>query len=453
MPQKKVMRLSSNRITEIREHRRNQAKAGSCPLQDSIAGPSKGGDQHARKLARHLLDTTCANPRNGSLCRAPGRTKPIAHNPNARGHSLSSASDKAAIEIRGVSRIYGTGRDKVIALDGIFLDIMENEFFTLLGPSGCGKTTLLRLIAGFDFPTTGGILLHGEDIAPLPPFKRPVNTVFQSYALFPHMTVADNIGFGLKMLGKPKAEVEARVAEMLDLVHMTEMRDRQVSQISGGQQQRVALARALAPKPKVLLLDEPLSALDYKLRKEMQIELKRVQAETGITFIFVTHDQEEALTMSDRIAVISAGSLRQVGSPWDIYDRPAERFVADFIGESNFLEVEVASVAGDRASVRLRSGQEIPATFPEGTTPKDKVTIVIRPEHAEIVDPTDEAALKGIIESVVYLGTDTNITVRLEGGSLFTVRQQNSRSGSCGRAEGQSVGILNSDDVAQILKD
>ena len=366
---------------------------------------------------------------------------------------MTSASDKAAIEIRGVSRIYGTGQDKVTALDGIFLKIKENEFFTLLGPSGCGKTTLLRLIAGFDFPTKGEILLHGEDIAPLPPFKRPVNTVFQSYALFPHMTVADNIGFGLKMLGKPKAETEARVAEMLELVHMTKMRDRQVSQISGGQQQRVALARALAPKPKVLLLDEPLSALDYKLRKEMQIELKRVQAETGITFIFVTHDQEEALTMSDRIAVMSMGSLRQVGSPWDIYDRPAERFVADFIGETNFLEVEVASVQGDRASVRLRSGQEIPATFPENTTPSGKVTIVIRPEHASIVEPTEAATLKGTVESVVYLGTDTNINVRLEGGSLFSVRQQNSRSGSCGVTEGQRVGILVSDDVAQILRD
>ncbi|MBU0738088.1 MAG: ABC transporter ATP-binding protein [Alphaproteobacteria bacterium] len=366
---------------------------------------------------------------------------------------MSSASDKAAIEIRGVSRIYGTGPDKVKALDGIFLKIRENEFFTLLGPSGCGKTTLLRLIAGFDFPTTGEILLHGEDIAPLPPFRRPVNTVFQSYALFPHMTVADNIGFGLKMLGKPAAEIKARVDEMLELVHMTQMRDRQVSQISGGQQQRVALARALAPKPKVLLLDEPLSALDYKLRKEMQIELKRVQAETGITFIFVTHDQEEALTMSDRIAVMSMGSLRQVGSPWDIYDRPAERFVADFIGETNFLEVEVASVQGDRASVRLRSGREIPATFPENTTPTGKVTIVIRPEHAAIVDATDEATLQGSIESVVYLGTDTNINVRLEGGSLFTVRQQNSRSGSCGLVEGQHVGIMVSHDVAQILRD
>ncbi|HCL65616.1 MAG TPA: spermidine/putrescine ABC transporter ATP-binding protein [Rhizobium sp.] len=366
---------------------------------------------------------------------------------------MTANSDRAAIEVRDVSRIYGYGGGQVTALGGVFLTIRENEFFTLLGPSGCGKTTLLRLIAGFDFPTAGEILLHGEDIAPLPPFKRPVNTVFQSYALFPHMTVAENIGFGLKMLGRPADEVKARVAEMLELVHMTAMRDRQVSQISGGQQQRVALARALAPKPKVLLLDEPLSALDYKLRKEMQIELKRVQAETGITFIFVTHDQEEALTMSDRIAVMSSGSVRQVGSPWEIYDRPAERFVANFIGETNFLEVEVASINGERARVRLRSGAEIPASFPEDTAPSGKVTIVIRPEHATLVEPSAAATLSGTVESIVYLGTDTNINIRLDGGSLFTVRQQNSRSGPCGYREGQTVGIMLSDDVAQILKD
>ncbi|EHS50137.1 spermidine/putrescine ABC transporter ATPase subunit [Rhizobium sp. PDO1-076] len=366
---------------------------------------------------------------------------------------MSSISQKAAIEIRGVSRVYGSGGGKVTALDGINLTIRENEFFTLLGPSGCGKTTLLRLIAGFDFPTTGEILLHGEDIAPLPPFKRPVNTVFQSYALFPHMTVADNIGFGLKMLGKPAAEVKARVDEMLELVHMVPMRDRQVSQISGGQQQRVALARALAPKPKVLLLDEPLSALDYKLRKEMQIELKRVQAETGITFIFVTHDQEEALTMSDRIAVMSTGSLRQVGSPWDIYDRPAERFVADFIGETNFLDADVLSVEGDRARVRLASGTEIAATFPDQTTPSGKVTVVIRPEHARIAGPDSASVLSGTVETVVYLGTDTHIHIRLGDGALFMIRQQNARSGHCGITEGDTVGIELSDDVAQILRD
>ncbi|MCL6706435.1 ABC transporter ATP-binding protein [Pseudomonas sp. R2.Fl] len=364
-----------------------------------------------------------------------------------------STKERAAIDIRGVSRLYGYGEYQVTALGGVFLKILENEFFTLLGPSGCGKTTLLRLIAGFDFPTTGEILLSGEDIAPLPPFKRPVNTVFQNYALFPHMTVAENIAFGLQMLGKPKSEVKARVDEMLDLVHMVPMRDRQVSQISGGQQQRVALARALAPKPRVLLLDEPLSALDYKLRKEMQIELKRVQAETGITFIFVTHDQEEALTMSDRIAVMSNGEVRQVGSPWDIYDRPADRFVADFIGETNFLEVEVVSAEGELAKVRLASGEVIPATFPEGLKPSGKVTIVIRPEHAEITESSEQASLGGVVESVIYLGTDTNVNVRLDGGPLFKVRQQNSKSGLCGYTAGQRVGIVLSDNVAQILRD
>ena len=230
------------------------------------------------------------------------------------------AIGKAAIEAVGVTKIFqSSGQDSLKALDNVSVTIGENEFFTLLGPSGCGKTTLLRLIAGFDFPTDGQILLYGQDIAPLPPFQRPVNTVFQSYALFPHMTVGQNIGFGLEMQGKPKAQVAARVEQMLRLVQMEELKNRRTSQISGGQQQRVALARALAPEPKVLLLDEPLSALDYKLRKEMQIELKRLQNETGITFIFVTHDQEEALTMSDRIAVMSKGKILQVGSPRAIF--------------------------------------------------------------------------------------------------------------------------------------
>ena len=276
---------------------------------------------------------------------------------------------RSAIDVRGVSKIFGAGDGKVAALDNVSVSIRENEFFTLLGPSGCGKTTLLRLIAGFDYPNEGEILLYGEDIAPLPPFKRPVNTVFQSYALFPHMTVGENIGFGLEMLGKPKAEITARVDQMLKLVRMEALKNRRTSQISGGQQQRVALARALAPQPKVLLLDEPLSALDYKLRKEMQIELKRLQHETGITFIFVTHDQEEALTMSDRLAVMSAGKILQIGSPRDIYDRPAERFVADFIGETNFLAAEVIAVADGRARVKLASGGDLSAPLPEGFQP------------------------------------------------------------------------------------
>ncbi|ESZ78185.1 ABC transporter ATP-binding protein [Mesorhizobium sp. L103C105A0] len=361
--------------------------------------------------------------------------------------------DRNAIEVVNVSKIFGSGEGQVAALDTVSVSIRENEFFTLLGPSGCGKTTLLRLIAGFDFPTAGEILLYGQDIAPLPPFKRPVNTVFQSYALFPHMTVADNIGFGLEMLGKPKAEIKARVAEMLKLVKMEALAGRRTSQISGGQQQRVALARALAPQPKVLLLDEPLSALDYKLRKEMQIELKRLQHETGITFIFVTHDQEEALTMSDRIAVMSSGKILQVGSPRDIYDRPAERFVADFIGESNFLKADVVSATGGRATVKLPSGVEIPASLPEGFSPRGKVTIVVRPEHAQLGTASPSASLSGTVENIVYLGTDTHFHLRLAGGEPFIVRRQNSRGAGDGFVQGGQIGITIGNDAAQVLKD
>ena len=359
--------------------------------------------------------------------------------------------EASAVQVRTVSKIFGSGDDEVRALDAVSVDIRQNEFFTLLGPSGCGKTTLLRLIAGFDFPTDGEILLHGKDIAALPPYKRPVNTVFQSYALFPHMTVGENIAFGLEMLRRPKAEIEARVAAMLKLVKMEALRNRKTSQISGGQQQRVALARALAPQPKVLLLDEPLSALDYKLRKEMQIELKRLQAETGITFIFVTHDQEEALTMSDRIAVMSAGRILQVGTPWDIYDKPAERFVADFIGETNFITAAIAEVSGGRAKVTLPSGRTMEATVAEGMSPAGDVTIVVRPEHSRAVK--DGGHLSGTVETVVYFGTDTNIHVRLDDGNLFTVRQQNTRSASCGFEQGDRADILIADDAAQVLKD
>jgi spermidine/putrescine transport system ATP-binding protein len=359
--------------------------------------------------------------------------------------------DRNAIDVRGVSKIFGAGDHRVAALDRVSVSIRENEFFTLLGPSGCGKTTLLRLIAGFDFPTEGEILLYGDDIAPLPPFKRPVNTVFQSYALFPHMTVGANIGFGLEMLGKPRAEIEARVDQMLKLVRMEALKARKTSQISGGQQQRVALARALAPQPKVLLLDEPLSALDFKLRKEMQIELKRLQHETGITFIFVTHDQEEALTMSDRIAVMSAGKILQVGTPWDIYDKPAERFVADFIGETNFLVAAVDGIADGRANVTLGSGAKISATTAEGFKPNGRATLVVRPEHAKLTKSS--ADLSGTVENIVYFGTDTHIHVRLDGGDPFIVRQQNTRSADCGFEHGEKVGIKIGDDAAQVLKD
>ena len=370
------------------------------------------------------------------------------------GEEQNLSSGQAAIQAKGVTKLFqGAGQDAVKALDDVSVAIRENEFFTLLGPSGCGKTTLLRLIAGFDFPTEGDILLHGQNIAPLPPYKRPVNTVFQSYALFPHMTVGQNIGFGLEMLGKPRAEIEARVSEMLKLVQMEELRNRKTSQISGGQQQRVALARALAPAPKVLLLDEPLSALDYKLRKDMQIELKRLQHETGITFIFVTHDQEEALTMSDRIAVMSKGKILQVGSPRDIYDRPSERFVANFIGETNFLEGHVAEINGSEAVVKLTGGAVISAGLPEGLRLSGSVTVVVRPEHADLVKPGAKADLWGKLENVVYFGTDTHYHVRLDGGAPFTIRQQNSRGGGAGFEAGDSVGVLLEQHAAQVLRD
>ena len=364
------------------------------------------------------------------------------------------AIGKTAIEAVGVTKIFqSSGQDSLKALDNVSVTIGENEFFTLLGPSGCGKTTLLRLIAGFDFPTDGQILLHGQDIAPLPPFQRPVNTVFQNYALFPHMTVGQNIGFGLEMQGKPKVQVEARVAQMLRLVQMEELKNRKTSQISGGQQQRVALARALAPEPKVLLLDEPLSALDYKLRKEMQIELKRLQNETGITFIFVTHDQEEALTMSDRIAVMSKGKILQVGTPRDIYDRPAVRFVANFIGETNFLEGKVVSTVKGQAKIALDAGATIAAGLGEGAAPTGKVTVVVRPEHASVVAASAKATLSGKLENIVYFGTDTHYHVKLNGGGEFTVRHQNVHSGAPGFEKGDKVGVLFGAEAARVLRD
>ncbi len=363
------------------------------------------------------------------------------------------AADRATmIEIDGVTKIFGTGSTAFRALDEVSVTIRENEFFTLLGPSGCGKTTLLRLIAGFEYPTEGRITLDGGDLLDNPPHRRPVNTVFQSYALFPHMTVAENIGFGLEMLGKPRQEVRRTVDEMLELVRMTEMAGRRTSQISGGQQQRVALARALAPRPKVLLLDEPLSALDFKLRKDMQLELKRLQSETGITFVFVTHDQAEALTMSDRIAVMNEGSIRQIGGPRDIYDHPAERFVADFIGDTNFLEAELLDVSDGRARIRLPSGTETEARTAEGGAASGHVTLAVRPEHAQL-SPPDEALLPGRLAEVVYFGTDTHFHVDLDAGGRFVVRQQNQPDAAQPRQAGDPVGITFAAGVGQVLRD
>ncbi|ODN69040.1 ABC transporter ATP-binding protein [Methylobrevis pamukkalensis] len=361
-------------------------------------------------------------------------------------------AERTAVEARRITRIFGSGTAAVKALDDVSVEIRANEFFTLLGPSGCGKTTLLRMIAGFEFPDAGEILLDGADIAALPPYRRPVNTVFQNYALFPHLTVRQNIAFGLEMLGRARAKIDARVNEMLRLVRMEELGDRRCDQISGGQQQRVALARALAPEPRVLLLDEPLSALDYKLRKEMQVELKRMQHQTGITFVFVTHDQEEALTMSDRVAVMSRGKILQIGDAREIYEHPVNRFVADFIGESNFLSGTVAAVHDGRAEVRLDDGPVIMAEVPRGLTPTGRVSLVVRPEHGELAPPGG-GGLAGTVETVIYSGTDTHHRVRLDGGGLFIVRSQNRRGVAGGRAEGERVAIRVPDGAAQILRD
>jgi spermidine/putrescine transport system ATP-binding protein len=369
------------------------------------------------------------------------------------GNGQPGASPPLVIEAVQVSKVFGRGESAVRALDAVSVGIREGEFFTLLGPSGCGKTTLLRLIAGFEHPSSGAILLDGADISGLPPYRRPVNTVFQSYALFPHLSVARNIAFGLEMLGRPKAEVAETVDRMLAMVKMAAMRDRLTSEISGGQQQRVALARALAPRPKVLLLDEPLSALDLKLRKEMQIELKRLQHETGITFIFVTHDQDEALAMSDRIAVMSEGHILQIGSPPEIYDRPANRFVAGFIGETNFLEAAAVPLGGGRARLRLADGLTVEADLPDGLSAARSVTVVLRPEHLAI-GPADAAgSLPATITNIVFLGTDTHYHLRLADGGPLVARVQSNPAATGTRRIGETVGVSIPPEAVRVLRD
>jgi putative spermidine/putrescine transport system ATP-binding protein len=313
-----------------------------------------------------------------------------------------------AVLFRNVSRHFG----EVKAVDNIELEIKDGEFFSMLGPSGSGKTTCLRMIAGFDRPTAGQILLYGQDVSNLPPYERPVNTVFQDYALFPHMTVDENIGYGLMIKGVPKAERMKRVDDMLDLVRLPGFGYRKPSQLSGGQRQRIALARALINHPKVLLLDEPLGALDLKLRQQMQVELKNIQREVGITFIFVTHDQEEALTMSDRIAVFNQGKIEQVGNPADVYEHPSTPFVAGFVGTSNLVSGEVAQ--------RITGS---PRRFS------------VRPEkiHLGRVDEKiedDMFCVDGRIRDIVYLGLFTRYLVELDGGGDLVVVEQNLKTTS-----------------------
>lgn len=363
------------------------------------------------------------------------------------------AGEGMAIELGGIVKRYGSAT----ALAGATLSIRDNEFFTLLGPSGCGKTTLLRIIAGFEEVTEGEIRLYGEDIGNLPPHRRPINTVFQHYALFPHMTVAENVAFGMRMLGIAAAEIEARTLAMLDLVKLADLASRRPAQLSGGQQQRVALARAMAPRPKVLLLDEPLSALDLKLRQSMRMELKQLQLETGITFVFVTHDQEEALTMSDRVAVMSAGSIRQVGTPLEIYEAPVDRFVADFIGESNLLEATVDRVEAGECRCRLANGVEIPCRFQTRPEPGAALHVLIRPERLSLRSEGSGAcaspALAGVVGPVVYFGTDTQHTVRLDGGPEVVVRSQNAGRGEGAFRTGDRVGLDLAAGAARLLVD
>ncbi|MBV9136657.1 MAG: ABC transporter ATP-binding protein [Hyphomicrobiales bacterium] len=356
--------------------------------------------------------------------------------------ATAQARSKIAVDCRGLVKRFGGG--SVIALDGVSLTIRSNEFFTLLGPSGCGKTTLLRLIAGFETQDEGSILVHGQKLDGLPPFRRPVNTVFQSYAVFPHMSVEENIAFGLRMQRRSRSEIASRVKDMLGLVRLGGLEKRKPAQLSGGQQQRVALARALATEPRVLLLDEPLSALDQKLRAGMQLELKRLQNEVGITFIFVTHDQHEALTMSDRIAVMNAGRILQLGTPEEIYERPTARFVADFIGDTNLIEAR--RVASGR--FRILSGVEVEA---DGAgTIEDEVTLAVRPERV-ILGAPGQGSLAGSIDQIVYEGTDTTYHVRLAPGVRFRVCEQN-RGGARPRFNpGDAVSLSLPADAVRVL--
>ena len=308
-----------------------------------------------------------------------------------------------AIQFREVSRHFGD----VHAVDNVNLEIADGEFFTMLGPSGSGKTTCLRMVAGFDQPTSGHIFLHGQEVSKLPPYERQVNTVFQDYALFPHMTVGENVAYGLMVQNVSRIERQKQADEMLELVRLPGLHKRKPSQLSGGQRQRVALARALILKPRVLLLDEPLGALDLKLRQEMQIELKALQEQVGITFVYVTHDQEEALTMSDRLAVFNRGRIEQVGAPAEIYESPATEFVAGFVGVSNLLRGPVArQIVGKEGTFSIRP---------------EKIHIAEQGEKA----PNGNYAAEGLILDAVYLGMYTRYEIELDGGTKLTVAQQN----------------------------
>jgi spermidine/putrescine transport system ATP-binding protein len=368
------------------------------------------------------------------------------------GSSSGAGAGTPAIELRGVVKEFRSHGEVVAAVRGIDVVIQEGEFFSLLGPSGCGKTTTMRMIAGFEEPTSGTVSLHGADVTFVPPHKRDVNMVFQSYALFPHMNVFDNVAFGLRRKGVAKNEVTSRVTDILGIVGLDGYARRRPKEMSGGQQQRVALARALVNRPRALLLDEPLGALDLKLRQAMQIELKRIQREVGITFVYVTHDQGEALTMSDRIAVMNLGVIEHLAGPREIYEHPKTRFVAGFIGTSNLLTGTVTSRdAQGNAVVALTGGagdDRIVVPAPN-VNAGDEIEITVRPEKitlspadagpADVITATGACALRGTVTEVVYLGTSTNYNVTTSAGAEIVIYSQNSSDTGTGAQRGDSV--------------
>jgi putative spermidine/putrescine transport system ATP-binding protein len=336
----------------------------------------------------------------------------------------------ADVRLLGVRKTYG----EVVAVEDVDIEVREGEFFTLLGPSGSGKTTCLRMIAGFERPDRGRIELAGADVTGLPPNERDVNTVFQDYALFPHMTVGQNVEYGLKVKKVRPADRRARVGEVLELVRLTGFEKRRPGQLSGGQRQRVALARALVNRPRVLLLDEPLGALDLKLRQQLQVELKRIQKEVLITFIYVTHDQDEALTMSDRIAVMDQGRVLQVGAPNEVYDEPRSQFVAGFVGVSNLLELRIESVDDGVARLELAPGDNVTAEVAEGVRPGQLAIVTIRPERIALAGDNprigeQDCRASGTIRDSLYAGPITRFVVALDGGGELMVVRQNARTG------------------------
>lgn len=355
--------------------------------------------------------------------------------------------DVHEVELHNVTKRFGD----VTAVASVSLSVLRGEFLTLLGPSGCGKTTLLRMIAGFELPDSGRVILGGREVSQLPPHQRDVTTVFQHYALFPHLNVFDNVAFGLERRRVEREDLNRRVAAALEMVRLGGLDERQPSELSGGQQQRVALARALVVEPRVLLLDEPLAALDLKLRKQMQIELKGLQRRLGISFVYVTHDQEEALTMSDRIVVMNAGRIEQVGRAEEIYERPETEFVAGFIGVSNIIEGTVEEVTGELAVITVCSASV--GAQADGAKPGDRVRVLIRPEKISIASDIAPGLLSGKIDAAVYLGESTQWKITLEGGQALTVLEQNREPFQSAQARiGQTVRVSWEPDSAVILK-